>query len=90
MTNTITTNSDELAYAPIAVALATVAASDGPLIMLTQRRAAMRDRARTRESYHVAPRSEADLHSLTQRLDEMEARIDAIAAPRETGDESDS
>jgi hypothetical protein len=77
-------------YAPIAAALATVAASDGPLILLTQRRAAMCDRAHTREIYHVASRSEADLHSLTQRLDEMEARIDAIAAPRETGDESDS
>jgi Protein of unknown function (DUF1003) len=77
-------------YAPIAAALATVAASDGPLILLTQRRAAMRDRARTREIYHVASRSEADLHSLTQRLDEMEARIDAIAAPRATGDESGS
>lgn len=50
----------------------------------------MRDRARTREIDHVASRSEADLHSRTQRLDEMEARIDAIAAPRATGDESGS
>ena len=50
----------------------------------------MRDRARTREIYHIASRSEADLRSLTHRLDEMEARIDAIAAPREAGDESDS
>ena len=71
----------------IAAALATVAASDGPLILLTQRRAAMRDRARTREIDHVASRSEADLHSRTQRLDEVEARIDALAAPRATGDE---
>jgi uncharacterized membrane protein len=77
-------------YALIAAALATMAASDGPLILLTQRRAAMRDRARTREIDHVASRSEADLQSLTQRLDEMEARIDAIAAPRATGDESGS
>jgi uncharacterized membrane protein len=77
-------------YAPLAAALATVAASDGPLILLTQRRAAMRDRVRTREIYHVASRSEADLHSLTQRLAETEARIDAIAAPRATGDESGS
>ncbi len=77
-------------YAPIAAALATVAASDGSLILLTQRRAGMRDRARTREIDHVASRSEADLHSRTQRLDEMEARIDAIVAPRATGDESGS
>jgi uncharacterized membrane protein len=74
----------------IAAALATAAASDGPLILLTQRRAAMRDQARTREINHVASRSEADLHRLTQRPDEMEARIDAIAAPRATGDESGS
>jgi uncharacterized membrane protein len=74
----------------IAAALATAAARDGPLILLTQRRAAMRDRARTREIDHVASRSEADLHSRTQRLDEREARIDAIAAPCATGDESGS
>lgn len=47
--------------APIAAALATVAASDGPRILLTQRRAAMRDRARTRETYDIPSRSEADL-----------------------------
>lgn len=61
----------------IAAVLATVAACDGPLILLTQRRAAARDRARSREVYQVVARSEADLHRLASRLDELTASLDA-------------
>jgi uncharacterized membrane protein len=55
----------------LAAGLATVAALQGPLILLAQRRAARRDRARDREAFRVAVRTEADLHRLQRRLDEI-------------------
>jgi uncharacterized membrane protein len=57
----------------LAATLATIAACQGPLILLTQRRAAMRDRERDRETYLVAANAEADLHALHARIDELTA-----------------
>jgi len=57
--------------AGLAAALSTIAAFQGPLILLIQRRAALRDRERNRETYLVSARNEADLHDLRSRIDEV-------------------
>lgn len=68
--------------AGLAAVLSTIAACQGPLILLTQRRAAMRDRARDRETYIVAANTEADLHDVKERLDQLVGRLDALASHR--------
>jgi len=55
----------------ISAVLASIAALQGPLILVTQRRAAERDRARDREALRVAMNAEADIHRLQTRLDEL-------------------
>ncbi|WP_083371722.1 DUF1003 domain-containing protein [Paraoerskovia marina] len=54
--------------AGLAGGLGVISAFYGPLILLTQRRAAMRDRARDRETYLVAARTEDDLHALSAQV----------------------
>lgn len=49
----------------LGTALAIVAAVQGPLILLTQRRESDRDRARDIESFHISQNTEADLHSIS-------------------------
>ncbi len=68
-------------FAAISGVLSTVAAAQGPLILLAQRRAAMNDRARDEETFRITSRSEADLHVLTTKLDALADRVD-----RSTGD----
>jgi uncharacterized membrane protein len=63
----------------ISAVLATVAACQGPLILLSQRRAAMNDRARDEETFRVATHTEADLHALGLSLAELNAKIDALS-----------
>lgn len=48
--------------------LTAVAALQGPLILLVQRRETARDRAREIESFHVATNVEADLHAIRTAL----------------------
>ena len=67
-------------YAVISAVLATIAACQGPLILLAQRRSAMRDRARDVEVLHVTRNNEADLHRLEEKLD---AIIGAVTTSRE-------
>ncbi len=55
--------------AGISAALATVAALQGPLILLSQRRAAERDRQRDEEALRVAINAEGDLHRVEEKLD---------------------
>lgn len=57
--------------AVISAVLASIAALQGPLILVTQRRAAERDRARDREALRVAMNAEADIHRLETKLDRM-------------------
>jgi uncharacterized membrane protein len=57
--------------------LASLAALQGPLILLTQRRAAERDRQRDREVLMVAANSEADLHRIDDKLDGLAAELTA-------------
>src|SRR3954452_22476623 len=64
-------------FAVISAVLATVAALQGPLVLLTQRRAASQDRARDGEALRVAMNAEADLHR-------VEAKLDHLIAARET------
>jgi uncharacterized membrane protein len=74
-----------IVIAGLAAVLSTIAALQGPLILLTQRRAAMRDRARDRETYRVAANTEADLHQVKQRLDELIEQLDALSARVDSG-----
>lgn len=55
--------------------LATVAALEGPLILLSQHRAAARDRARAREAFRVAANTEADLHAIRGALQHPEVSL---------------
>lgn len=62
--------------AVISAVLASVAALQGPLILVTQRRAAERDRMRDREALRVATNAEADVHRIESKLDRVLARLD--------------
>lgn len=69
----------------ISAVLATVAALQGPLILLTQRRAAIRDRQRDEESFRVAMNTEADLHRVSESVDKLTSLI-AAAIETDTQD----
>ena len=64
----------------ISAVLATVAACQGPLILLSQRRAAMHDRARDEEAFRVATHAEADIHELSQSIADLHGKIDGLTA----------
>lgn len=64
--------------AVISAVLACVTALQGPLILMTQRRAAERDRMRDREQLRVATNAEADIHRVNAKLDELAAAIKAL------------
>ncbi len=64
--------------AGLATGLATVAACHGPLILLTQRRAAERDRARDRETLAMAARTESDLHEVQRSLAALGQQLETI------------
>lgn len=64
----------------ISAVLATVAACQGPLILLSQRRSAMNDRARDEEAFHVALNAEADIHELRQSLTSLHQKIDDMSS----------
>lgn len=59
----------------ISAVLATVAACQGPLILLAQRRGAMHDRERDEEAFRVATNTEADLHALDKKLDLLRSEL---------------
>lgn len=61
-------------FAVLSAALATVAALQGALVLLTQRRAAQRDRAREGEALRVAMHAEVDLHRIEQKIDGLIVR----------------
>jgi uncharacterized membrane protein len=63
-------------FAVVSGVLSTIAAAQGPLILLAQRRAAMNDRARDEETYRVATNSEADIHLLTTKLTALIDRLE--------------
>lgn len=63
--------------AVISAVLACVTALQGPLILVTQRRAAERDRMRDREQLRVAMNTEHDLHTLHDKIDRLAAEVRA-------------
>ena len=67
-------------FAVVSGVLSTLAAAQGPLVLMAQRRAAMNDRARDEENFRVVTHSEADLHLLTTKVDELAERIDRLAS----------
>lgn len=56
-------------FAVISAVLGSLAALQAPLILMTQRRSAERDRLRDEETMRIAARSEGDLHRLETKLD---------------------
>ena len=52
------------------IALAIVAVMQGPLILLTQRREAGRDRARDIEIFHIAMNAEEDVHAIRTAIEQ--------------------
>ncbi len=66
--------------AVISAVLASIAALQGPLILVTQRRSSERDRMRDREQLRVSTNAEADLHRVERKLD---ALLEAIASIRD-------
>ena len=64
-------------FAVISALLATVASLQGALVLLTQRRAAQRDRARDGEALRIAMHAEVDLHRLEAKIDEVLLRQEA-------------
>ncbi len=70
--------------AGISATLATVAALQGPLILLSQHRSGERDRQRDEEALRVAINAEGDVHRVEDKLDR------ALAALSRTDNRSDS
>ena len=68
--------------AVISAVLACVTALQGPLILMTQRRAAERDRMRDREALAVATNAEADVHRVNAKLDEIGAVLESLRGVR--------
>ncbi len=66
-------------FAVVSGVLSTVAAAQGPLILLAQRRGAMNDRARDEETYRVATNSEADLHLIAAKLDALSQQVEQLS-----------
>jgi len=64
----------------ISAVLATVAACQGPLILLAQRRAALQDRARDEEAFRVATHNESDLHRLNRRVEDLHVKLDTLTS----------
>ena len=60
-----------IVFAVISAVLASIAALQGPLILVSQRRAAMRDRLRDREALRVAANTEADVHRIERKVDRL-------------------
>jgi len=63
----------------VSATLATVAACQGPLILLAQRRASMNDRARDEEAFTVAIHNEQDLHQTQALLRTLHEKVDRLA-----------
>lgn len=72
----------------LGMALAIVAAFQGPLILLTQRRESDRDRVRDIETFHISQNTEADLHSISVAINsvlQQWERDRSVQAPRSVG-----
>lgn len=65
----------------LGITLTTLVAVQTPLILLTQRRDAARDRARDREALRVATQAERDLHAILDQL--VEGRRGSTGAGRQ-------
>ena len=59
----------------VSAVLATVAALQGPLILLAQRRAAMSDRQRDEEAFRIAMNTEADMHRVAATVASLDSRL---------------
>ena len=63
-------------FAVISAVLASFAALQAPLILMTQRAMAERDRRRDEETMRIAARSEGDIHRLAAAIDAIAQRLD--------------
>lgn len=62
----------------ISAVLATVAALQGPLILLAQRRSAMSDRQRDEEAFRIAMNTEADMHRMAEYVDSLNSKLERL------------
>ena len=62
----------------ISAVLATLAACQGPLILLSQRRSAMNDRERDEEAFRVSLHAESDIHDLQRSLALLHEKFDTL------------
>lgn len=63
-------------FAVISAVLGSLAALQAPLILMTQRRMAERDRERDEETMRIAARSEGDIHRVEAALDQLARRLE--------------
>jgi uncharacterized membrane protein len=63
-------------FAVISAVLGSLAALQAPLILMTQRRMAERDRERDEETMRIAARSEGDIHRVEAALDALARRLE--------------
>jgi uncharacterized membrane protein len=62
-------------FAVISAVLGSLAALQAPLILMTQRRMAERDRQRDEQTLRIAARSEGDIHRVEAALDALARRL---------------
>jgi uncharacterized membrane protein len=72
----------------ISAVLATVAALQGPLILMAQRRAAMSDRQRDEEAFRIAMNTEADMHRVAGHVDLLNRRVNELLESGSAADPS--
>lgn len=65
-------------FAVTSAVLATVGSLQGPLILLTQRRAADHARGRDEEALRVVINAESDLHRIEAKIDAVAAGLEAL------------
>lgn len=78
--------SPSIAFSQLDIALAIVAAMQGPLILLSQRLDADRDRARDIEIFRIAVNTEEDVHALRTAI---EQQMPDMSTPDEAGHPGD-
>ena len=80
--------SPALAFSQLDIALAIVAAMQGPLILLTQRRDSERDRARDIEIFHIALNTEEDVHAIRAAMERQSSATGASVETDQPGEGS--
>ena len=71
-----------IVWAVLSAALATVAALQAPLILISQRRSAERDRLRDEEAFHATLHNQEEIRRLEEKLDSIIATLAESKPPK--------